>query len=126
MPGSEGRRQRRLQHAGGSRRTHQKGAAAPRQEELRLRLALESRQPSIGDDPDNPAHANLKAAALGRIGGYDEAITLYEELTRRFPAQGKLWMSYGHILKTVGRQDDSIASYRRALAADPLDTLEGR
>jgi predicted Zn-dependent protease len=73
----------------------------------------------LGDDPDNPAHANLRAAALGRIGGYDEALALYEELTRRFPDHAKLWMSYGHMLKTVGRQDDSIAAYRRALAADP-------
>ncbi|GAO80205.1 MULTISPECIES: sulfotransferase [unclassified Sphingopyxis] len=73
----------------------------------------------LGDDPDNPAHANLRAAALGRIGGYDEALALYEELTQRFPNHAKLWMSYGHMLKTVGRQDDSIAAYRRALAADP-------
>ncbi|WP_428685796.1 tetratricopeptide repeat-containing sulfotransferase family protein [Sphingopyxis sp.] len=85
----------------------------------RFAEAAETLDAVLGDDPDNPAHANLKAAALGRIGGYDEAITLYEELTRRFPAQGKLWMSYGHILKTVGRQDDSIAAYRRGLEADP-------
>lgn len=73
----------------------------------------------LGEDPGNPAHANLKAAALGRIGGYDEAIALYEELTRRFPDHAKLWMSFGHMLKTVGRQDDAIAAYRCALAADP-------
>jgi len=85
----------------------------------RFAEAAETLDAVIGDDPDNPAHTNLKAAALGRIGGYDEAIALYEELTRRFPAQAKLWMSYGHILKTVGRQDDSIAAYRRGLAADP-------
>lgn len=85
----------------------------------RFAEAAEMLDAVLGDDPDNPAHTNLKAAALGRIGGYDEAIALYEELTRRFPAQAKLWMSYGHILKTVGRQDDSIAAYRRGLAADP-------
>lgn len=73
----------------------------------------------LGEDPDNPAHANLRAAALGRIGGYDEALALYEDLTRRFPDHAKLWMSYGHMLKTVGRQDDGIAAYRRGLAADP-------
>lgn len=73
----------------------------------------------LGEDPDNPAHANLRAAALGRIGGYDEALALYEELTRRFPDHAKLWMSYGHMLKTVGRQDEGIAAYRRGLAADP-------
>ena len=85
----------------------------------RFAEAAETLDAVLGDDPGNPAHTNLKAAALGRIGGYDEAITLYEELTRRFPAQAKLWMSYGHILKTVGRQNDSIAAYRRGLAADP-------
>ncbi len=73
----------------------------------------------LESDPGNPAHANLRAAALGRIGGYDEALALYEELTRRFPDHAKLWMSYGHMLKTVGRQEDGIAAYRRALAADP-------
>jgi len=81
--------------------------------------AVETLDAVLAGDPDNPAHANLKAAALGRIGGYEEAITLYEELTRRFPSHAKLWMSYGHMLKTVGRQDDSIAAYRHALAADP-------
>src|SRR3546814_7253101 len=33
--------------------------------------------------------------------------------------RSKLWMGDGHMLKTVGRQDDGIAAYRRALAADP-------
>lgn len=81
--------------------------------------AAETLDAVLGDDPDNPAHANLKAAALGRIGGYDEALALYEQLTTRFPDHAKLWMSYGHLLKTVGRQDDSIAAYRHALGVDP-------
>ena len=85
----------------------------------RFAEAAETLDAVLGDDPDNPAHANLRAAALGRIGGYDEALALYEELTRRFPDHAKLWMSHGHMLKTVGRQDDSVAAYRRALAADP-------
>lgn len=81
--------------------------------------AAETLDAVLGDDPDNPAHANLKAAALGRIGGYDEALALYEQLTTRFPDHAKLWMSYGHLLKTVGQQDDSIAAYRHALGVDP-------
>lgn len=81
--------------------------------------AVETLNQVLGDDPDNPAHANLKAAALGRIGGYDEAIALYVELTQRFPDHSKLWMSYGHMLKTVGRLDDSISAYRHALASEP-------
>ncbi|WP_419144956.1 tetratricopeptide repeat-containing sulfotransferase family protein [Novosphingobium album (ex Hu et al. 2023)] len=62
---------------------------------------------------------NLKAAALGRIGGYDEAMRIYAELTRTFPDHAKLWMSYGHILKTVGDQAEAIAAYRRALEIEP-------
>jgi tetratricopeptide (TPR) repeat protein len=68
---------------------------------------------------DLEANQNLKAAALGRIGAYEEAIALYEAVLQRFPGQAKVWMSYGHLLKTVGRQADSIAAYRRALAAAP-------
>ena len=73
----------------------------------------------LADDGDNPAQESLKAAALGRIGGYDEAVGLYKQLTVRFPAHAKLWMSYGHMLKTVGDQQGSVAAYRAALAVEP-------
>lgn len=81
--------------------------------------ALEQLDAVLAAERDNPAQQNLKAAALGRIGGYDEAITLYKELTTRFPEHAKLWMSYGHMLKTVGDQEASIAAYRHALKVEP-------
>ncbi|MCB5423846.1 sulfotransferase [Altererythrobacter sp. CC-YST694] len=58
---------------------------------------------------------NLRAAVLGRTGDYEEAARLYGELTQAFPGHARIWMSYGHVLKTIGRQDDSIAAYRKAL-----------
>ncbi len=64
-------------------------------------------------------HASLKAAALGRIGGHEEALGLYRQLLEARPDEPKLWMSYGHILKTVGEQAESIGAYRRALAVRP-------
>jgi tetratricopeptide (TPR) repeat protein len=70
-------------------------------------------------DADNMAHANLRAAALGRIGEFDEALALYKSVLDQAPDQPKVWMSYGHVLKTVGRQDDSIAAYRQAIALRP-------
>jgi Tfp pilus assembly protein PilF len=73
----------------------------------------------IAVDPENIGHANLKAAALGRIGGFDEAIELYEEVLKAAPNQPKVWMSYGHMLKTVGRTADGIDAYRRAIAIEP-------
>ncbi|HEY5712805.1 MAG TPA: sulfotransferase [Allosphingosinicella sp.] len=62
---------------------------------------------------------NLKAAALGRIGSYEEAIEVYKQVLADLPDQPKVWMSYGHALKTVGRQQDGIAAYRRALGLAP-------
>jgi tetratricopeptide (TPR) repeat protein len=81
--------------------------------------ALEHLNAVLAEGGDKPVQQNLKAAALGRIGGYEEAVALYQELTTRFPDHAKLWMSYGHMLKTVGHQDESVAAYRRALAVEP-------
>lgn len=81
--------------------------------------ALEQLDAVLSTEGDNPAQQNLKAAALGRVGGYDEAIVLYKELVGRFPDHAKLWMSYGHMLKTVGEQEASISAYRRALEVEP-------
>ena len=65
------------------------------------------------------AHANLRAAVLSRAGAFDEAIALYEEVLSRAAAHPKIWMSYGHALKTVGRQSDSVEAYRRAAELRP-------
>lgn len=81
--------------------------------------ALEHLNAVLAEDGDNPVQQNLKAAALGRIGGYAEAIALYQELTARFPDHAKLWMSYGHMLKTVGNQNESVAAYRHAISVEP-------
>lgn len=70
-------------------------------------------------DPGNLGNANLKAAALGRVGEFDEALELYEQILATAAKQPKIWMSYGHMLKTVGRQGDAVAAYRQALELNP-------
>jgi tetratricopeptide (TPR) repeat protein len=70
-------------------------------------------------DPRNPGYLNLKAAALGRIGDYERALELYDSVLKTRPDQPKIWMSYGHALKTAGRQDEGVAAYRRSLALEP-------
>ena len=69
--------------------------------------------------PEDLGAANLKAAAAGRIGDYAEAVALYEIVLKSRPAQEKIWLSYGHVLKTVGRLDDSVAAYRQAVELKP-------
>lgn len=67
----------------------------------------------------NLGHASLKAAALGRIGGHDEALGLYRKLLDARPEEPKLWMSYGHIQRTIGNQAECLAAYRQALKLQP-------
>lgn len=73
----------------------------------------------IAEEPEHPGHANLKAGTLARLGDFDEAIRHYQDVLARVRDQPKVWMSYGHMLKTVGRLDDGIAAYRCALDLRP-------
>lgn len=73
----------------------------------------------LAADAANAGDLNLRAAALGRIGEYEESRRIYRELLDSFPDHAKLWMSYGHILKTLGEQAEAINAYRHCIAAEP-------
>jgi tetratricopeptide (TPR) repeat protein len=73
----------------------------------------------LAKEPRNPGYLNLKAAVLANLGDYRESIEVYEAVLKEFPLQPKIWMSYGHSLKTARRPDDSVAAYRRAIAMQP-------
>lgn len=73
----------------------------------------------LKEDAENPAIRNLKAAVLCRTGDYLPAIELYRALIHQFPTQARLQLSFGHALKTAGRQDEAIAAYRRCIEIDP-------
>jgi len=73
----------------------------------------------LATQPGNPGYRNLRAAILVRIGEYEGAIGIYEDLLARYPGQPKLWLSYGHTLKTAGRQQDCLAAYRKCIALAP-------
>ena len=62
---------------------------------------------------------SLKAAALARLGEQERARDVYEVLVRDFPGAPKIWMSYGHTLKTLGKQDEGIGAYRKSIALMP-------
>ena len=81
--------------------------------------ALAQTEQLIAKDPRHPGYANMKAAILARLGDYDQAVTLFAGVLADFPIQPKGWLSYGHALKTLGRQAESIKAYRRALELQP-------
>ncbi|MFC5576587.1 tetratricopeptide repeat-containing sulfotransferase family protein [Lysobacter niabensis] len=70
-------------------------------------------------DAANPGYRNLKAVVLCRIGDYPTAIDIYDDLLRQYPRNPKVWMSFGHSLKTAGHTERAIAAYRQSLAIDP-------
>ena len=82
-------------------------------------LAIPQIEALLAHDPRDPAYRNLMAASLGLVGEYDRAIQIYESVLAEYPDQPKIWLSYGHALRTAGRQDDTIAAYRRAIAQAP-------
>ncbi len=89
---------------------HREGKSAQALKEVDLLLAAE---------PRNPGYRNLKAAILSRIGEFAQSIELYAGVLEEFPKHAKVWMSYGHSLKTAGRQDDSIKAYRKSIELAP-------
>jgi cytochrome c-type biogenesis protein CcmH/NrfG len=81
--------------------------------------ALEQCARLLAKEPGNPGYLSLRAAIAANLGDYGDSIAAYESVLRHHPQQPKLWMSYGHALRTTGKVAEAIASYRRALSLEP-------
>jgi tetratricopeptide (TPR) repeat protein len=81
--------------------------------------ALEQIQRLLAADGNNPNYRTLHAAVLAGVGEYERTIGIYEEVLRQYPRQAKIWVSYGHALKTAGQTAQGISAYRRAIELDP-------
>jgi tetratricopeptide (TPR) repeat protein len=81
--------------------------------------ALEHCACLLAKEPHNPNYLSLQAATSANLGDYADSIAAYESVLQNYPQQPKLWMSYGHALRTTGKVPESIAAYRRALSLEP-------
>jgi tetratricopeptide (TPR) repeat protein len=70
-------------------------------------------------DPLEPNYRNLHAACLGIVGDYDRAIGVYRDILAEHPRQPKIWLSFGHALRTAGRRDEAVAAYQRCIDMAP-------
>ena len=70
-------------------------------------------------EPRNPNYRALQAAVLAGIGEYARATEIYVGVLKEYPGQARIWLSYGHALKTAGQVPEGIGAYRRALELDP-------
>ena len=82
-------------------------------------LALQQVDQLLAAEPRNPSYRVLRAAILNRIGEYQEALRVYDDVVSEYPGNAHVWMSYGHALKTAGRQADSVDAYRRSIRLRP-------
>jgi tetratricopeptide (TPR) repeat protein len=73
----------------------------------------------LAREPRNPGYRNLRAAVLANLGDYAGSAAVYAGVLQEFPQQPKVWMSYGHSLKTSGRVAEAVEAYRRAIEMGP-------
>jgi tetratricopeptide (TPR) repeat protein len=70
-------------------------------------------------EPADRQYRAAYAAAHVGVGAHEQAIEVYAGLIAE-ESSAELLLSLGHVLKTVGRLEDSIAAYRSAAALGPL------
>lgn len=85
----------------------------------RFAKALEQVEILLQGDPRNMSYRNLKAVALGKVGDFDNAIKLYEEVLAEHPGYSRIWHSFGHTLKTAGQTERAVEVYRHSIALEP-------
>jgi predicted Zn-dependent protease len=73
----------------------------------------------LGREPDNLNYRVVQTAVLSSLGDYVRGIAVLEAVLRLHAHQPRIWMRYGHALKSAGRTQDSAAAYRRAICLEP-------
>lgn len=61
----------------------------------------------------------LRGAILMQLGREDAALDDLAAVAEAEPDRAVSWLAYGHGLRAIGRRDEAIAAYRRALAIEP-------
>jgi tetratricopeptide (TPR) repeat protein len=91
-------------------------ALLKRHKHLRAREELER---LLQKDPNNRMYRTTHATVCTGIGDYGKALPLYREILAETPQDAELHLSIAHALKTLGRTEEAIDSYRAAAAVRP-------
>ncbi|MBX7539414.1 tetratricopeptide repeat-containing sulfotransferase family protein [Qipengyuania sphaerica] len=70
-------------------------------------------------DPGNPLFQSHLAIESMQTGDFDRAFELFDAVLEKLPGDAATLTSRGHALKTTGKQEEAVASYRAAFAAKP-------
>src|SRR5690606_8210098 len=81
--------------------------------------ALREVEHLLSGDPRDADALNLKAAIHMRAADYEAAISGFRQVLEMHPREPGVWSSLGHALRTVGRREECMQAYRKALALTP-------
>ncbi|KCZ54180.1 hypothetical protein HY29_15175, partial [Hyphomonas beringensis] len=81
--------------------------------------ALEQAKILMARDPDNPVFQSHYAIESMQAGDYETALDYFDRILKALPEDPATLVSRGHALKTYGRTEDAIASYRAATEVAP-------
>ncbi len=85
----------------------------------KFEAALQQAQSLLASAPDNPRFQSLCAVEYMQMGAYDKALDLLQAVLAKLPDDAATLTTRGHALKTCGRTEEAVTSYRRALVAQP-------
>ncbi|WP_395074947.1 tetratricopeptide repeat-containing sulfotransferase family protein [Hyphococcus sp.] len=85
----------------------------------KFQAALDQAKSLYERDPDNPLFQSHYAIESLQTGDFEKALALFDAVLERVPNDPATLTSRGHALKTWGRQEEAIKSYRAAFAAKP-------
>jgi tetratricopeptide (TPR) repeat protein len=84
--------------------------------------AVVSAERLIGLDSTNPKARLILADAYAMAGRYEDALADFEKVLAKIPDQPGALSGAGHMLKTMGRHDESVEVYRECVRSNPQHT----
>ncbi|WP_037552799.1 tetratricopeptide repeat-containing sulfotransferase family protein [Sphingomonas sp. URHD0057] len=86
--------------------------------QCRIGEAIEVMTRAVARAPDNLSANKFLAQLQAEARDYEGAAATYERLLGRHDKEAELWVSYGDMLRFLGRRTDSELAYRRAIFCD--------
>jgi len=82
-------------------------------------LALKQIEILLEHDPRNILFLDLKAIVLSAMGRHADAMACYRQLADSHPDVPDVWIKYGWSLKSVGRREQTVEAFRKAIEYRP-------
>jgi tetratricopeptide (TPR) repeat protein len=85
----------------------------------KFREALREARILLDSEPENLRFQSVFAVECMQTGDYDTALSTFDRILAKIPGDPVTLTSRGHALKTCGRYDEAVSSYRAAVTGQP-------